>query len=147
MFGKHTLGDVQSATAYTRPKFEIERETSQQYINGLQANAINEITYGESAESEAQRVLKKPNTYKLSKKGRPSKKNEDRDRKKTWVVSQKPKSILSPRECRQVSNATDRHESIRFEGDPDKSNFNKTLIKAEPHNSKDLWNLMLWPHH
>lgn len=80
MFEKHIPGDVQSATAYTRPKSELEIETSQQYINGLQANGINEITYGESAESEAQTALKKSNTYKLSRGARPSKENEKKQR-------------------------------------------------------------------
>lgn len=55
--------------------------------------------------------------------------------------------MFPQRECRQVSNATDRHESIRFGGDPDEGNFNEALIKAEPRNSEDLWNLKLWPHH
>lgn len=62
-------------------------------------------------------------------------------------MSQKPKNMFPQRECRQISNATDRHESIRFGGDPDEGNFNEALIKAEPRNSEDLWNLKLWPHH
>lgn len=99
----------------------------------------------ERVQKVKQEPWKKSNTYKLSRGGRTREWEETaRGRKKT-LVSQQPKRSMFPHgERRQVSNAADTrvHQIWKW---PDKGNFSKTTTKAQPHNSKNLWNPTMAP--